>query len=297
MAQVTVGVPVYNGADFLEKSLVCLRDQTYRDIEVLIFDNCSEDATGEIAQSFCAADPRFRYFRQPENKGCTPNFLDVLEAANSPYFLWRAADDTSDLNYIETLLALLQRHPERDMAVPKIVGSLPDGRIKWKHPVSPLIERGGATGRVAALFLARPAWIYGLFRREAMCRILPEVLAEYQFLLGWDVVTLMPFSFDRKIIGTNATTFNTYLRFPDQRPTYHRRAAVDDVKLERARSLLAYAHRHVNRVISNPIGRWFYHLVIAYYGHKRGYSFSKRLRVQYFSTLKASAKRGLDATG
>ena len=51
MAQVTVGVPVYNGADFLEKSLACLRDQTYRDIEVLIFDNCSEDATGEIAQT------------------------------------------------------------------------------------------------------------------------------------------------------------------------------------------------------------------------------------------------------
>ena len=125
MAQVTVGVPVYNGADYLDKCLACLRDQTYRDIEVLIFDNCSEDATGEIAQSFCAADPRFRYFRQPENKGCTPNFLDVLEAANTPYFLWRAADDTSDLNYIETLLALLQRHPERDMAVPNIVGSLP----------------------------------------------------------------------------------------------------------------------------------------------------------------------------
>ena len=91
---------------------------------------------------FCAADPRFRYFRQPENKGALANFLNVFEAANTPYFLWRAADDTSDLNYIETLLALLQRHPERDMAVANIVGSLPDGRVKWEHPVSPLIERG-----------------------------------------------------------------------------------------------------------------------------------------------------------
>ena len=86
MAQVTVGVPVYNGADFLDKSLACLRDQTYRDIEVLIFDNCSEDATGEIAQSFCAADPRFRYFRQPENKGCTPNFLASSKRPILPIF-------------------------------------------------------------------------------------------------------------------------------------------------------------------------------------------------------------------
>ncbi|MGO8780591.1 MAG: glycosyltransferase family 2 protein, partial [Rhodomicrobium sp.] len=123
MAQVTVGVPVYNGANYLEKCLTCLRDQTYRDIEVLIYDNCSEDATGEIAQRFCAADPRFRYFRQPENRGVLANFLGALEAARSPFFMWRAADDTSDLNYIETLLALLLAHPERDLAAARVVSA------------------------------------------------------------------------------------------------------------------------------------------------------------------------------
>ena len=35
------------------------------------------------------------------------NFIEVLEAAKTPLFMWRAADDTSELNYIETLLALL----------------------------------------------------------------------------------------------------------------------------------------------------------------------------------------------
>ena len=117
MAQVTIGLPVYNGAEYLEKCVSCIRDQTYRDIEVLIFDNCSEDATGEIALRYCAEDTRFRYHRQPENKGAVRNFLEVLEAAQSPFFMWRAADDISDLNYVEVLLGLLLSHPDRDLAV------------------------------------------------------------------------------------------------------------------------------------------------------------------------------------
>jgi glycosyltransferase involved in cell wall biosynthesis len=281
MAQVTVGVPVYNGAEFLEKSLACIRDQTFRDIEVLIFDNCSEDATPEIAKAFCAEDSRFHYFRQPENIGCTPNFLGLLKAASTPFFMWRAADDTSELNYIETLLAVLQNHPERDIAVPKIVASFPNGHISWVHRASRLLECGGALGRTAQLFLSQPAWIYGLFRRDVMAGILPAVLTGYPYLRGWDVVTLFPFEFDRKVIGTNATAFHFALRFPDRRPAYEQRADSEAAKIERARSLLAFAHRHVDRAIASRLERWFYHSVVAYYGHKRGYSWSKRLRLRF----------------
>ena len=184
MTLVTVGVPVYNGADFLEKCLICLRDQTYRDIEVLIFDNCSEDATGEIAQRYCAEDPRFRYFRQPENKGAMRNFIEVLEAAKTPYFMWRAADDTSELNYIEALLALLLSHPERDIAVPRVVSALPNGQVTHVHPVSSLMGKGKAIDRFAQLFRSHCAWIYGLFRREAMIPVFREVTAHYPYLLG-----------------------------------------------------------------------------------------------------------------
>ena len=278
MAQVTVGVPVYNGADFLEKSLTCLRDQTYRDIEVLIFDNCSEDTTGEIAQRFCAADQRFRYFRQPQNRGAAANFLAVLEAAQTPFFMWRAADDTSDLDYIETLLALLLAHPERDVAVARIVAALPDGRVKRVHPVSRLAQRGWAAGRLAQLYNSHSAWIYGLFRREAILPLWREAIASYPHVWGLDDVTMFPFEFDRRVIGTNATTFYQYLRLPPPRRDSAQRAARDDEKLKMGRSFMAFAHRHVNRVISNPAERWFYHLAVAYFGHKRGYSFSKRLR-------------------
>ncbi len=179
MTQVTIGVPVYNGADYLEKCLSCLRDQTYRDIEVLIFDNCSEDATGEIAQRFCAEDARFRYHRHAENKGALRNFLEVLEAAQSPFFMWRAADDVSDLNYVEVLLTLLITHPDRDFAVPRILSVLPDGSIAREYPISPRIEWKGAAGRLAQLFLSNNGWFYGLARREALTRSWRQVFANF----------------------------------------------------------------------------------------------------------------------
>ncbi len=147
MAQVTVGVPVYNGAEFLEKSLACIRDQTFRDIEVLIFDNCSDDATPEIAQRFCAEDPRFRYHRQPENKGPVANFLRRAGSRQIPFFMWRAADDTSEPDYIETLLALLAAEPDRDIAVARIVSLLPDGRVTDDLRYPP---RSRGRGRLAA---------------------------------------------------------------------------------------------------------------------------------------------------
>jgi glycosyltransferase involved in cell wall biosynthesis len=279
MAQVTVGVPVYNGGDLLEKSLDCLREQSFRDIEVLISDNCSQDRTAEIAQRFCAIDSRFRYFRQAENVGAPANFLGVLEAASSPFFLWRAADDTSDADYIEKLLALLVANPQRDIAVARIVSRLPDGRVTHIHPVSPWIEADGAVGRLAQLFCSHHgSWIYGLFRRQAIIPILREVLTDYPYVWGWDNVTMFALEFDRKVIGDDTATFYQHLPFPVPRGDKAQRARRDDAKIEMGRAFMAFAHRHVSRTIANPLERAFYQVAVAYFGHKHPYSFSKRLR-------------------
>jgi Glycosyl transferase family 2 len=276
MAQVTVGVPVYNGAEYLEKCLAGIRDQTYRDIEVLIFDNCSEDATPEIAQRFCAQDPRFRYFRQPENKGPLPNFWGLVEAARTPFFMWRAVDDSSDLNYIEALLPLLLAHPDRDLAVPRIVSALPDGRKKKVRPVSALLNFRPAA-RPLQFFRQRAAWIYGLFRREAILAVMPGVMAEYPYVWGWDVAALMPFGLKRATIGTNATTFYQQRHFRPARKEDDRYGAQGEARIEMVLALEAFAHREIDRSLASPLDRWLYHHAVPYFGHKRGYPFSKRL--------------------
>ena len=80
---VTIGVPVYNGANYLERALSSLADQTYPDVRVLISDNASTDATEEIARSFVAADNRFEYWRNDTNIGAVPNYDKVFYAATT----------------------------------------------------------------------------------------------------------------------------------------------------------------------------------------------------------------------
>jgi hypothetical protein len=91
--------------------------------------------------------------------------------------------------------------------------------------------------------------------------------------------------FDRKVIGTNSTTFYQYLREPRPRGGRALRAARDDAKVEAGRSFMAFAHRHVDRVSSNPAERGFYHLAVAYFGHKRACSWSKILRRRLAGTF------------
>ncbi len=218
MSQVTVGVPVYNGAEFLEKSLACLRDQTFRDIEVLIFDNCSDDATPEIAQAFCAQDPRFRYFRQPVNKGPVANFLGASwRAAKTPFFMWRAADDTSDLDYIETLLDLLPAKPERDIAVARIVSALPDGRVTKMHDVSPGSRKGE---RLAAwrscLRRIMPAGSTVFSGVKRCCPSSAKSYRDYPHVRGWDNVTMFPLEFDEKSSARTQPHSTSICLFPDR---------------------------------------------------------------------------------
>jgi len=110
--RVSIGVPVYNGGASLREALESLRTQSFNDIEILISDNCSSDATEAICLEYANRDPRFRYVRQPENIGAAANFRYVLTHSLAEFFLWNAADDTRSPNFIEINLLFLEHHPE-----------------------------------------------------------------------------------------------------------------------------------------------------------------------------------------
>ncbi len=118
--RVSIGVPVYNGARYLGEALESLLQQTYEDIEIIISDNASTDATEEIATSFAARDSRVRYHRLPENIGAAANFTRVLDLARGEYFRWAAADDLSAPEFIERCVSVLDREPDVVQAYPRV---------------------------------------------------------------------------------------------------------------------------------------------------------------------------------
>lgn len=114
---VSVGVPTYNRPDDLRKTLDCLINQTYLNLEIIVSDNASPgNMVEEIVREFMVCDSRIRYFRQPENRGAVFNFQFVLERSQGEYFMWAADDDWRESHFIEQLLVQLLKDSQASIA-------------------------------------------------------------------------------------------------------------------------------------------------------------------------------------
>jgi glycosyltransferase involved in cell wall biosynthesis len=111
MAQVTIGLPVYNDRDFIEKSLQSLLNQTFKDFLLIISDDCSTDGSAEICLKYAKKDDRIRYIRQQVNLGISKNMAFLFSQAKSKYFMWAGDDDLYVPDFIKILINTLDKNP------------------------------------------------------------------------------------------------------------------------------------------------------------------------------------------
>lgn len=112
MPRISIGLPVYNGENYLEDAIRSLRDQTFADFELILSDNASTDGTREICRRHAAEDPRIRYHRFERNMGAAHNFNHLLDLATGDYFKWAAHDDVCGPRYLEACLAVMDAEPD-----------------------------------------------------------------------------------------------------------------------------------------------------------------------------------------
>lgn len=99
---VTVVIPVYNAEPALAETLDCLASQTYQDIEVLLVDDGSTDASADICRSFVERDSRFRYIYQ-DNAGAGAARNHGLDLACGEYVMFLDSDDLFEPTLLERL--------------------------------------------------------------------------------------------------------------------------------------------------------------------------------------------------
>ena len=104
---VVLGVPAFNEAKFIWKSLDSIQRQTHADFAVLISDNGSTDDTAAICEQFTSQDPRFHYFCQQNNIGSSDNFNFLRKSTSSPFFAWVGGHDMLHPDYLRNHLAAL----------------------------------------------------------------------------------------------------------------------------------------------------------------------------------------------
>lgn len=110
--KVSIGLPVYNGEDFITGAIDSILNQTFQDFELLIVDNASTDRTREICNSYLSKDNRIKYYRNENNIGAAGNFNVAFEHAVGIYFKWAACDDTIDKEFIAKCVAVLDKDAE-----------------------------------------------------------------------------------------------------------------------------------------------------------------------------------------
>ena len=109
--KLTIGLPVYNGENYLAEALDCLLAQTISDFELILSDNASTDGTETIARKYAARDSRIHYVRQPMNRGAGWNFSETFRLARGEYFKWAAHDDLCAPGFLERCIERLDHDP------------------------------------------------------------------------------------------------------------------------------------------------------------------------------------------
>lgn len=109
--RVSIGIPVYNGAKYIEDAIESILAQTYEDFELLISDNASTDKTEEICRKYAARYPQIKYVRNAENLGAARNFNRVFGMASGAYFKWAAHDDVIAPSYLAECVEILENDP------------------------------------------------------------------------------------------------------------------------------------------------------------------------------------------
>ncbi len=89
--RITVLMSVYNGDTFLRQAIESILNQTYRNFDFVIYDDCSTDATAEIIKSY--DDARIIYRRNEQNQGLTKNLADGVARSETEYIVRMDADD------------------------------------------------------------------------------------------------------------------------------------------------------------------------------------------------------------
>jgi len=117
---ISIGLPVYNGEDFLREAIASVLNQSYQDFELIIRDNASTDGTEAICRDFAKRDRRIRYIRNETNVGAGPNFNGIVAHARGKYFKWLAHDDVMAPTFLARCVDVLETDRSAVLAYPRV---------------------------------------------------------------------------------------------------------------------------------------------------------------------------------
>jgi glycosyltransferase involved in cell wall biosynthesis len=126
--RVSVLIGAFNNAGTLEQAMRSILAQTVEELELIVIDDGSTDASADVARRVAGGDGRVRVFRLGQNLGISRSLNEGLRTARAPVVAVQDADDWSERERLERQLAVLDARPRVAVVGSRMREVGPDGR-------------------------------------------------------------------------------------------------------------------------------------------------------------------------
>ena len=179
MAQITTVIPTYRRPKLLKRAILSVLRQSYKDLQVHVYDNASDDTTEQVVADLASADSRVKYHRHRENIGLLRNCIHGIEQVETPYFHVLCDDDLIFPHFYELAVKTFDRRPKAmlfagatiRLNVIRHTAEIPLRRWKSEYYQAP-------EGLCEILHRGHPDWTGILFRRS------PEAISSLDLAMG-----------------------------------------------------------------------------------------------------------------
>ncbi|EBD1819777.1 beta-1,3 galactosyltransferase, partial [Campylobacter jejuni] len=107
MSQISIILPTYNVEKYIARALESCINQTFKDIEIIVVDDCGNDKSIDIAKEYASKDDRIKIIHNEENLKLLRARYEGAKVATSPYIMFLDSDDYLELNACEECIKIL----------------------------------------------------------------------------------------------------------------------------------------------------------------------------------------------
>jgi glycosyltransferase involved in cell wall biosynthesis len=104
MEKVSVYIPTYNRSELLTRAVMSVLNQTYKNIEVIVVDDCSTDATKEVIAGLLVMDSRLSYYCNETNSGACVSRNLAIKHAKGRFITGLDDDDYFEINRVQEFI-------------------------------------------------------------------------------------------------------------------------------------------------------------------------------------------------
>lgn len=209
MDLVSIIIPIYNSEKYLKKCLQSIKNQNYKNLEIILIDDGSTDSSGKICDQYGKEDKRCKVYHI-KNQGVSNARNYGIEKANGKYIIFIDSDDWIPVDYVKILITTIKRD-EFDLIICPVHGKI---NKAWKDFSFEFSKYNSDK----FLFLNENHFLYGPHCKVYLAKIINEnkILFPKGISYGEDLIFNVEYLKKcKKIFITNQTFYNYRLENED----------------------------------------------------------------------------------